>query len=68
MQTAKHRVQAHRAKLRKAGFKPVQIWVPDPDAPGFAAECQRQSRLAQQDPHHAEDLLVVAEIADWGEE
>lgn len=68
MQTAKHRVRAHRAKLREAGFKPVQIWVPDPEAPGFSAECRRQSLLAHEDPHNSDDLLAVAEIADWGEE
>jgi hypothetical protein len=68
MQTVKHRVQTYREKLRAAGFKPVQIWVPDPNAPGFAAECQRQSRLAQQDPANCNDLEAFAEIADWGEE
>lgn len=34
-----------RNKLRAAGLRPVQIWVPDTRAPGFAAECARQSRL-----------------------
>lgn len=67
MQSTKLRVQAHRAKLRKAGFKPVQIWVPDPSAPGFAEECERQSRLALEDPDNLSDLLEVGEIAEWGE-
>jgi hypothetical protein len=39
------RVSRARAKLRAAGLRPVQIWVPDTRAPGFAAECARQSRL-----------------------
>lgn len=39
------RVQRHRAALRKAGLRPVQIWVPDTRREGFAAECRRQSRL-----------------------
>jgi hypothetical protein len=39
------RVARARAKLRAAGLRPVQIWVPDTRAPGFAAECARQSRL-----------------------
>jgi hypothetical protein len=68
MQTTKSRVQTHRAKLRAAGFKPVQIWVPDLDAPGFAAECQRQSQLIAADAANAEDLEAFAEAADWGEE
>jgi hypothetical protein len=68
MQPTRDRVQNYRAKLREAGLKPVQIWVPDPATPGFAAECQRQSRLALQDPQNLQDLDEVAEVADWGEE
>ena len=37
------RVRRHRLALRSAGLRPVQIWVPDTRAPGFAAECRRQS-------------------------
>lgn len=39
------RVARARNKLRAVGLRPVQIWVPDTRAPGFAAECARQSRL-----------------------
>ncbi len=39
------RVQRRRDKLKAAGLRPVQIWVPDVNAPGFAAECARQCRL-----------------------
>ena len=42
------RVQRHRESLRAAGLRPVQIWVPDTRRPGFAQECQRQSRLVAQ--------------------
>lgn len=42
------RVQKHRAALRRAGLRPVQIWVPDTRRAGFAEECGRQSRLAAQ--------------------
>lgn len=68
MQPSKHRVQSHRAKLRAAGLRPIQIWVPDTSAPGFAVECQRQSSLAQADPTNLEDLAAFSDIADWGEE
>lgn len=36
------RVQKHRDSLRKAGLRPVQIWVPDTRLPGFTEECRRQ--------------------------
>jgi hypothetical protein len=39
------RVARTRAKLRAAGLRPIQIWVPDTRAPGFALECARQARL-----------------------
>ncbi|NBU58867.1 MAG: DUF3018 family protein [Betaproteobacteria bacterium] len=35
------RVQKHRDALRRAGLRPVQIWVPDTRLPGFAEECGR---------------------------
>jgi hypothetical protein len=42
------RVQKRRNALRMAGLRPIQIWVPDTRRPGFAEECQRQSKLAAQ--------------------
>jgi hypothetical protein len=35
-------VKRRRDKLRAMGLRPIQIWVPDTRAPGFAAEYQRQ--------------------------
>lgn len=46
--TGARRVQRRREKLRAAGMRPVQIWVPDTRAPGFADECARQSRLIRE--------------------
>ena len=43
--TLNERVQKYRDGLRRAGLRPVQIWVPDTRAPSFAQECQRQCRL-----------------------
>jgi hypothetical protein len=39
------RVKRRRDKMRAAGLRPVQIWVPDTRAAGFAAECRRQCAL-----------------------
>ena len=51
MKTGTQRVQRRRDKLRAAGLRPIQIWVPDTRAPGFAEECARQCRvLAGVDP------------------
>ena len=51
--TGAQRVQRRRDKLRAAGLRPVQIWVPDTRAAGFAQECTRQARLVRDSEAHA---------------
>ena len=50
------RVRQRRDALRQAGLRPVQIWVRDTKAPGFAEECQRQSRLLREAEEGDPDL------------
>ncbi|OGS91359.1 MAG: hypothetical protein A2Z95_08640 [Gallionellales bacterium GWA2_60_18] len=62
------RVQKHRAALREAGLRPVQIWVPDTRRAGFAEECRRQSLSLRDDAHERdtlEQLAVVADTEGW---
>lgn len=44
----KTQAQTHRAAMRLAGLRPVQIWVPDTRHPNFAEECRRQCLLVAQ--------------------
>ena len=44
--TSAERVAKRRAALRAQGLRPIQIWVPDTRAPGFAEECARQAAIA----------------------
>jgi hypothetical protein len=44
MTLLRERVQRHRNELRRRGLRPVQIWIPDTRAPGFAEEAHRQSQ------------------------
>jgi hypothetical protein len=66
------RVQRHRDALRRAGLRPVQIWVPDTRRPDFAEECRRQSRLAAEadmadtDMQHFMDQ-ALADVNGWTE-
>ena len=46
----RHSVARRRAQLRALGLRPLQIWVPDTRAPGFAAEAARQSELVGRSP------------------
>lgn len=57
------RVRKHRASLRTAGLRPVQIWVPDTRKKGFAEECRRQSLLLLHDAHEAEILNWIEETS-----
>lgn len=66
--TVRQRVADHRARLRRQGLRPVQIWVPDVRAPGFAAEAHRQSELASTMPHATEDQAFVDAISWLGDD
>jgi hypothetical protein len=59
-----NRMRAYRARLRAAGLRPVQIWVPDVKAPRLAAEAARQSTLASRQPEEAAALDFIEDAAD----
>ncbi|MGO9775030.1 MAG: antitoxin MazE family protein [Terracidiphilus sp.] len=58
------RVRKHREALRTAGFKPVQIWIPDTRLESFRKRCQRECLSLANDPHEAETLAWIDEVAD----
>jgi len=64
----RRRVADHRARLRRQGLRPVQIWVPDVRAVGFAAEASRQSALAAHSNQAADDQAFVDAISEYGGE
>lgn len=64
-QGSRARVREHRARLRKQGLRPLQIWVPDVRAPRFAAEAHRQSRAVAASAAAAEDQAFVDSISEW---
>jgi hypothetical protein len=71
-QSVKKRVEAHRNKLRAAGLRPVQIWVPDTRRPNFAEECRRQSRLVEQSDKADTEMQrlmdeALADVEGWTE-
>lgn len=57
------RVRKRRIALRKAGLRPVQLWVPDTRKRGFAAECRRQARLAAAADRRDGELLRFMDTA-----
>lgn len=65
---SRNRVRAHRARLRAQGLRPVQIWVPDVTAEGFAAEAHRQSRAVAASEHAEDDQAFVDAVSEWRQE
>jgi Protein of unknown function (DUF3018) len=64
---SRDKVQAHRDRLRRQGLRPIQIWVPDMRAPGFAAKAHRQSLAVANSPHAEDDQAFVDAISDWSD-
>jgi hypothetical protein len=59
------KVRAHRDRLRKLGFRPVQIWVPDVRSKAFARAAHRQSHAVAKSAHAKEDQAFVDAISAW---
>ena len=59
LRVAQSSVEKYRDRMRKAGFRLVQLWVPDTRSRGFKRECARQSRVA------AQNERVESDVMDW---
>lgn len=59
---ANQSVRRYRDRMKRAGLRLVQLWVPDTRSRGFADECRRQSRAA------ARKRRVEQEVITWIED
>lgn len=59
-------MRKHREEMRRRGFKLVQLWIPDPRAPGFAAQLQRQIRFLATHPDREADDFTNAGLGAVG--
>ncbi|MBL8705662.1 MAG: antitoxin MazE family protein [Rhodospirillales bacterium] len=59
------KVARHRARLRRQGLRPVQLWVPDTRSPRFAAESRRQALAAAASKAARRDMDFVEAISEW---
>jgi len=62
---SREKVRSHRERLRRQGLRPIQIWVPDVRAPGFAAEAHRQCLAVAASPHAGADQAFIDAVSDW---
>lgn len=57
--TVSRRVSNYRKRMRAQGMRPIQLWVADVRAPGFAAEAHRQAAAVAASNHAADDQAFV---------
>ena len=57
------KVARHRQRMRAAGLRPVQFWVPDTRSPEFVAQLREQCRALRGDAAEAEALRFTEEAA-----
>lgn len=67
--SASAKVQAYRERMRAAGYRPVQYWVPDTRSPAYRARLQRQIQALLNDPAEKEAIewaeAVGSSIEGW---
>lgn len=61
---SRDKVRAHRARLRRQGLRPIQIWVPDVRSPAFRREAHRQSLAVARSAHAAADQAFIDAISE----
>lgn len=59
--SANQNVRRYRDRMKRAGLRLVQLWVPDTRASGFADECRRQSRAAARKRRTESDVMTWIE-------
>jgi hypothetical protein len=62
--SSRDKVRSHRARLRKQGLRPIQIWVPDVRSATFAAEARRQSRAVARSRRARDDQDFIDAVSE----
>ena len=62
---ARKSVERYRARMREAGLRLVQVWVPDARARGFVEECRRQSLAAKRAGRSERDAMKWVDTEGW---
>ncbi len=66
--TSRDKVQAHRARLRARGLRPIQIWVPDVRSPAFQSEAHKQSFAVAKNALAGDDQAFIDAVSELGHE
>jgi hypothetical protein len=60
---SRERVRAHRARLRRQGMRPVQVWVPDVRSTAFKVQAHRQSLAVARSDHARADQEFIDAVS-----
>ena len=64
--SAAHRMHDYRARLRAAGLRPVQLWLPDTQSKAFIRKCRAAARaIAAGDRAGAELQAFIDAAYRW---
>ena len=66
--SSREKVRAHRARLRRQGLRPIQIWVPDVRSPKFRKEAHRQSLAVASSTQDADDQAFIDSVSELSDE
>ena len=58
------RTSRYRERMREAGLRPLQIWVPDTAAPSFVKALRRQVALLRGKPEERDALDMIQALGD----
>jgi Protein of unknown function (DUF3018) len=59
---------AYRRRMRAAGLRPVQLWLPDTRDPKFVEECRREAlAIAALDAKDHDLMRFMDEVYEWPE-
>ena len=59
------KVRAHRERMRKQGYRLVQLWLPDTRSAAFRRAAHRASLAVARSPHATEDQVFVDSTTAW---
>ena len=67
MGTSTDRTRDYRERMRRRGYRPLQIWVPDVRSAGFAAEARREAFALAEADRRSDDMDFVEAISEFAE-
>jgi hypothetical protein len=63
--SSRDKVRAYRTRMRKRGYRLVQMWLPDTRTKEFAERAHRASLAIARSAHEAEDQAWVDTMSWW---